>query len=169
MTDAREARALAFIRSPVGRLARELGRWRRESERLYDAGWSDSLVGETIESCAEIVRDILRGSASGARLFHLARPDGGTWDDYLEGVVVAPSETEARLMHPDGESVWVEEKPDDWWDDEQDDWPPAWVNGAIGTPLRRRDWPAPAAVIVTDLGTPTDPTTRVVSSSFLRG
>jgi len=73
-------------------------------------------------------------------LYLLSRPSTAAFNVYTSAVVVASSEEEARLLHPDGQSHW---------DVEQEEW----VDKMWGPSGRDHVWREPSKVQVTLLGT----------------
>ena len=78
-----------------------------------------------------------------ARLFKLDRPEGDTigYPEYLAAVVVATSEDDARLIHPESGWQWQGEK---------------WANEKRQGKDNLIYWPSPNALVVTLLGEAVD-------------
>jgi len=89
-------------------------------------------------------------------VIYRAEEDESTWDDYRKAVVVARSEEEARLIHPDDDITLGTA----WWESDEG-----------GRSIGLRNWVQPSRVQVLEIGVahPDFKSGTVVCADMLRG
>ena len=92
-------------------------------------------------------------------IYLIAQDVNDDYDTYDNAVVIADNEEEARIMNPDGDSIWSSER---------NAWMQVWNNGTQ-EPSFCKTWANPVEVKVTKIGVAESDKTGVLCASFNAG